>query len=160
VEYPATGDTRPAPVYRPSHTLAVPSANLDLVRSIYAQWKHGDFSLVDRESLCRDTFEPDFEWHTRDDLPDAGVRRGYEGSVRLRDEWVETFDDMHVDLDELIDAGDQVIAVTRLCGCLRGTGHELDVQETQVWKMRDGRATEVRAYLTRSEALKAAGLEE
>jgi ketosteroid isomerase-like protein len=136
------------------------SENLDLVRSIYADWERGDFSLVDRESEWRDVFEPDFEWHTRDDLPDAGVRKGYEGTVRLRDEWVEAFDDMHVDLDELIDAGDHVIAVTRLCGCLRGSGHELDVQETQVWKMRHGRATEVRAYLTRSEALKAVGLEE
>jgi len=136
------------------------SANLDLVRSIYADWKHGDFSLVDRESEWRDVFEPDFEWHTRDDLPDAGVRKGYEGTVRLRDEWVEAFDDMHVDLDELIDAGDHVIAITRLCGCLRGSGRELDVQETQVWKLRDGRVTEVRAYLTRSAALEAVGLSE
>src|SRR6202035_769640 len=135
------------------------SANVDLVRSIYADWQHGDFSLVDRESEWRDIFEPDFAWHTRDNLPDAGVRKGYEGSVRLRDEWVEAFDDMHVDLDELIDAGDDVIAVARLCGCVRGSGHELDVQETQVWNMRDGRVTEVRAYLTRAEALKAVGLE-
>ena len=135
------------------------SEKLDLVRSLYADWERGDFSLVDRASEWGDVFEPDFEWHTRDDLPDAGVRKGYEGTVRLRDEWVEAFDDMHVDLDELIDAGDRVIAVTRLCGSLRGSGHELDVQETQVWKMRDGRATEVRAYLTRSEALEAVGLE-
>jgi ketosteroid isomerase-like protein len=134
--------------------------NLDLVRSIYADWERGDFGLIDRESGgWRDVFEPDFEWHTREDLPDAGVRKGYEGATRLRAEWVEAFDDMHVDLDELIDAGDYVVAVTRLCGCVRGSAHELDVQETQVRKMRDGRATEVRAYPTRSEALKAVGLE-
>jgi ketosteroid isomerase-like protein len=135
------------------------SENLDLVRSIYADWDHGDFSLVDRESEWREIFEPDFEWHTRDDLPDAGVRKGHEGAARLRDEWVEAFDDMHVELDELIDAGDDVIAVTRLCGRLRGSGHQLDIQETQVWHAQDGRVTEVRAYLTRSEALRAAGLE-
>jgi ketosteroid isomerase-like protein len=129
------------------------------VRSIYAQWKHGDFGLVDRESQWRDSFELDFESHTRDDLPRAGVPQGYEGSVRLRDLRVETFDNMHVDLDELIDAGDHVIGVRRLCGGLRGACHELDGQETQVWKIRDGRATEVRAYLTRSEALKAVRLE-
>jgi ketosteroid isomerase-like protein len=135
------------------------SENLDLVRSLYADWDRGDFSLVDRESEWRETFAPDFEWHTRDDLPDAGVRKGYEGAGRLRDEWVEAFDGMHVELDELIDAGDDVIAVARLCGRLRGSGHQLDVQETQVWHTRDGRVTEVRAYLTRSEALKAVGLE-
>jgi ketosteroid isomerase-like protein len=86
------------------------SENLDLVRSLYADWDQGDFSLVDRESEWRETFAPDFEWHTRDDLPDAGVRKGYEGAGRLRDEWVEAFDGMHVELDELIDAGDDVIA--------------------------------------------------
>jgi len=138
----------------------VSQENGAIVRSIYVDWQRGDFSLMDRESEWRDVFEPDFEWHTRADLPDAGVRKRYEGIVRLRDEWVDAFDDMHIDLGELIDAGDHVVAVTRLCGCLRGSGHELDVEETQVWRMRGGRATEVRAYLTRSEALNAVGLAE
>jgi len=136
------------------------SENLDLVRSLYAPLERGDFSLMDRESEWHQVFAPDFEWHTRDDLPDAGVRKGYEGTVRLRDEWVQNFDEMHIEVDELIGAGDIVIAVARLCGCLRGSGHELDVEETQVWRMRSGRASEVRAYLTRSEALKAVGLAE
>jgi ketosteroid isomerase-like protein len=136
------------------------SESLALVRSLYADLERGDFSLMDRESQWREVFHPDFEWHTRDDLPDAGVRKGYEGIVRLRDEWVQNFDDMHIEVDELMGARDNVIAVARLCGCLRGSGHELDVEETQVWRMRDGRATEVRAYRTRSEALKVVGLEE
>jgi ketosteroid isomerase-like protein len=136
------------------------SENLDLVRSIYTTWERGDFSLMDREPEWHDVFAPDFEWHTRGDLPDAGVRTGYEGAVRLRDEWVQNFDDMHIEVDELIGAGDNVIAIGRLCGCLRGSGHELDIEETQVWRLRDARATEVRAYLTRSEALKAVGLAE
>jgi ketosteroid isomerase-like protein len=136
------------------------SENLDLVRSLYAPLERGDFSLMDREPEWHDVFAPDFEWHTRDDLPDAGVRKGYDGIVRLRDEWVQNFDEMHIEVDELIGAGDIVIAVARLCGCLRGSGHELDVEETQVWRMRGGRASEVRAYLTRSEALKAVGLAE
>lgn len=130
------------------------SPNVALVLAAY-EWGNRK-----RELELDEVFAADFEWHTRDDLPDVGVRKGQEGVRRLRAEWVEAFDDFHVELDELIDAGDSVIAVTRLCGSLRGSGHQLDVQETQVWKMRDGRATEVRAYLTKSDALKAVRVQE
>ena len=133
--------------------------NVEIVRSIYAKTERGDFSFLDREPELRGFFVSDCEWHTREDLPDAGIRRGYEGLVRLRAEWADAFDDFHFALDELIDAGDHVVAVARLCGCLRGSGHPVEVEETQVWKMREGRASEVRAYLTRTEALKAVGLE-
>jgi ketosteroid isomerase-like protein len=127
--------------------------NVEIVLAAY------EWGSQRRELNLNDVLEQDFEWHTRRDLPDAGVRKGGEGVARLREEWVEAFEDFHVDVDEVIDAGDHVVAVTRLCGCLRGSGHELDLEETQVWTMRDGKAVEVRAYLTRSEALKAVGLE-
>src|SRR5712691_5174757 len=120
--------------------------NVEIVQAAY------DWGSQRRELNLNEVLEPDFEWHTREDLPDAGVRKGIEGVERLRAEWVEAFDDFHVAVDELIEAGDHVIAVTRLCGCLRGSGQELSVQEAQVWKMREGKAAEVRAYLTRSEA--------
>ena len=136
------------------------SQNLELVRSLYAKTERGDFAFVDREAELRGFYAPEFEWHTRDDLPDAGVRRGYEGVARLRAEWAEAFDDLRLALDELIDAGDHVVAVARVRGCLRGSDHQVEVQETQVWKLRDGRAVEVRAYRTRSQALEAVGLGE
>ena len=107
-----------------------------------------------------DVIHPDFEWHTRQDLPDAGARKGYEGVARLRAEWVEAFEDFRIDVEDWIDGGDRVVTVSRLRGRIRGTGHEVDVPETQVWQIRDGKAAEVRAYLTRAEALKAVGLEE
>jgi ketosteroid isomerase-like protein len=128
--------------------------NLDLVLAAY------EWGSQRRELNLNEVFERDFEWHTRRDLPDAGVRKGREGVARLREEWIEAFEDFHVDVDEVIDAGDRVVAVTRLCGCLRGSSQELDLQETQVWTMRGGKAVEVRAYLTRLEALKAVGLEQ
>ena len=135
-------------------------ANVEIVRSLYAKTERGDFSFLDREPELRDFYAPDFEWHTRDDLPDAGIRRGYEGLARLGAEWIEAFEDFHVDLDELIDAGDRVVAVTRLCGRPRDGSQDLELHETQVWRLREGKAVEVRAYLTLAEALKAVELEE
>jgi ketosteroid isomerase-like protein len=127
-------------------------ANLELVRAAY-EWGNGR-----RELDLDDVLDPAFEWHTRVDLADAGVRRGHEGATRLRAEWVEAFEDFHIEIDELIDAGDFVIAVSRLCGRPRDGTRELSLPETQVWKLRAGKAVEVRAYLTRDEALKAVRL--
>jgi ketosteroid isomerase-like protein len=125
---------------------------LELVRAAY-EWGNRK-----RELDLADVLHPDFEWHTRVDLPDAGARKGHEGVTRLRAEWVDAFEDFHVELDELIDAGDCVIAVSRLCGRPREGSHELEVHESQVWKLREGKALAVRAYLTRAEALEAVGL--
>jgi ketosteroid isomerase-like protein len=138
----------------------VSQENVEIVRSIYSKTERGDYRFIDDESELCALFAPNFEWHTREDLPDAGVRKGYDGLARLNKEWAEAFDDLRLDLDELIDAGDQVVAVARICGCLRGSGHQVEVEESQVWRMTDSRAVEVRAYLTRSEALKAVGLQE
>src|SRR3954452_23993319 len=129
--------------------------NVEIVRSLYAKTERGDFAFLGREQDLAAVFAPSFEWHTRQDLPDAGIRTGYQGLARLGAEWTEAFEDFHLDVDELLDARDYVVAAARICGSLRGSGHQVEVEETQVWKMRDGRATEVRAYLTRSEALKA-----
>jgi ketosteroid isomerase-like protein len=130
---------------------AMSQENVDLVR---AGWE--EFNRTGHSPLW--LFDPEIEWHTRVNLPDAGSRKGHEGILRLGAEWMEAFEDFHVELDELIDAGHCVIVVLRLCGRPRGGSHEIDVRETQVWKLTDGKAVEVHAYLTRAEALEAVGL--
>jgi ketosteroid isomerase-like protein len=127
-------------------------ATVELVRAAY-EWGNRK-----RELDLADVLHPNFAWHTRVDLPDAGTRNGREGVMRLRAEWVDALDDFHVELDEVIDAGDRVIAVSRLCGRPRERSHELEVHESQVWKLREGKALEVRAYLTRAETLEAVAL--
>ena len=105
-------------------------------------------------------FAPDCAWHTREDLPDAGARRGHDGLVVLASEWFGAFDDFRLDIEKLIDAGDSVVVVTRLRGRVKSSRGEVDLPETQLCKMRDGKIVEVRAYRTKAEALSAAGLRE
>jgi ketosteroid isomerase-like protein len=107
-----------------------------------------------------DAFVADCEWHTRADLPDAGIRRGHDGLVKLASEWFGAFDHFRLDIEELLDAGDSVVVVTRLRGQVRSSRGEVDLPETQVCKMRDGKIAVVRAYRTKAEALKAVGLAE
>jgi len=70
------------------------------------------------------------------------------------------FDDVRLSVEELIDAGDRVVVVLRLHGRVRGSTQEVEMSETHVLTMRDGKVTEIHEYQTKAEALKAVGLEE
>jgi ketosteroid isomerase-like protein len=104
---------------------------------------------------------PEVEWHTAEDLPDSGTHRGVNGIAKLFSDWAESFENFQADIEEIIDGGDEaVIVVARLHGRLKGSSEEVVLPETHVWKLRDGKAFEVREYRTRAEALEAAGLRE
>jgi ketosteroid isomerase-like protein len=60
--------------------------------------------------------------------------------------------------DEFIEAGDRVVVLMRLHARSR-LGSELEQRVAGVWTMRDGKATAVRYYMDRDEALADAGLD-
>ena len=124
-------------------------ANVEIVRAAY-ETGEPDFDFL----------HPDVKWHTRADLPDSTTYHGHDGVTKLASEWFELFDDLRFDPEEFIDAGgDVVIAVLRLRGRIRGSGKEVNMPETHVWTMLDGRGVDCREYPTKAEALKAVGLE-
>jgi uncharacterized protein len=127
--------------------------NVEVVRAAYRSFNR-------THELDLDAFHPNIEWQTRDDLPDSGTHRGYAGVTQHVSSWVEAFEGLRVDPEELIDADDLVVAVVRLHGRVRDSGHDVEMEETHVWRLLDGKATEVREYQTRAEALKAVGLSE
>ncbi|HEY4426855.1 MAG TPA: nuclear transport factor 2 family protein [Solirubrobacteraceae bacterium] len=126
-------------------------ANVELVRAAYAH-----FNRTHAPKL--DMLAADFQWHAREDYPDASTHVGHAGLEGLIAKWNASFDDLRVEADELIDAGDHVVVRARICGQIRGTAQKVELPEVQVWKLRDGKGIEVRAYLTTAEALQAVGL--
>ncbi len=105
-----------------------------------------------------DAFHPDIVWHTREDLPDSRIYREHDGMAKLFYEWVGSFDDFRLDVKDTMDAGENVIAVLRLSGRIKGSDREVEMDETHVCKMLDGKMLEVHEYPTLDEALKAMGL--
>jgi ketosteroid isomerase-like protein len=127
--------------------------NVERVRASY--------EFVDREHAPDfDLLHPDIQWHTRADLPDTGTHRGHDAVAKFFSEWFGAFDDFNVDIEELIDAGDRVVMVLHLHGRVRGGSREVDMTETHVLTMREGKVTEIHEYATKAEALKAVGLAE
>jgi ketosteroid isomerase-like protein len=104
--------------------------------------------------------DPAVEWDQTQQPPDAEVVRGIDAVQRSTRRWFGTFEDCTRDLEELIDAGDEVIAVVRVRGKGRGSGARIEGRVAQVWTFRNGKVVRYRDFRDKAEALKAAGLKE
>jgi ketosteroid isomerase-like protein len=89
-----------------------------------------------------------------------GVYRGHEGLRSIFGDWHETYGEIEYDYDELIDAGERVVSVVTRHARGRASGVEVERPFALVWTLREGRIVQVVWFLTRNEALEAAGLEE
>jgi ketosteroid isomerase-like protein len=74
--------------------------------------------------------------------------------------WQSTFDELSVTVEEMIDAGDQVVHSAHWRGRGRGSGIKVDARYHEVYALRDGKIIRVDEYTERAEALEAAGLSE
>src|SRR2546421_6865968 len=90
-----------------------------------------------------------------------GVRFvGLEGLRALWLDWLEPWESYRVEVEDVIDAGDDAVVLVRDFGRRAGMTAEVSVVGGAVWTLRDGRVARVAFYLNRTEALKAVGLEE
>ena len=127
--------------------------NVEIVRRGYEHFNRSgeiDFSVLDPEivyDLSRRTFDP-------------LVFRGHEG-VReflrlIREQWGSR----RIEPQELIDAGDNVVASVRLVGVGRQSGAETTANTAHVWTCREGKIVRLTVFQTMEEALEAVGLRE
>jgi len=121
------------------------------------------FPAYDRSGLdgLTEFWHPDINWRAAEGaLDDVGLM---EGPDALRDylrQWEETFENGRMEAEELIDAGDQVVALVRGIGRMKDSDAEIDLRYAIVFTIRDGKIATGREYFTREEAFKAAGLSE
>jgi ketosteroid isomerase-like protein len=129
--------------------------NVELVSRAFAAWLRGDDRWLD-------AIDPEIEWdfsaYPLPDLPEHG--EGRENFARLLAEFRASWVHYENAAKELIDAGDEVVAVLHETIRARGSDVPLERDVAIVWTMREGRAVRYRAYRTREEALEAAGLRE
>jgi hypothetical protein len=85
---------------------------------------------------------------------------GVEGFRQLWLDWLEPWAAYHSQIEELIDAGDRVVALVRDRGRRADVDAEVELISGSAWDIRDGKIAGVVFYGDRSEALEAAGLPE
>ena len=94
-------------------------------------------------------------------VDDRGPIEGKDAMRAYMQDWIDTFDDFKTEAVELIDAGDdKVVAVLRASGRAKLSGIEAEITYAVVYTIRDGKIARGREYMTREQALEAAGLRE
>jgi ketosteroid isomerase-like protein len=132
----------------------MPQSHLDVIRRWWAGFnEHGMPSL----DLC----DEEIEITNPVDFPVRGSYHGHEGVRQWRDDAFDVFDDLAVDVEEVIDVGDGETGVTflRLRATASYTRIGIDEPWAAVWTIRGGKLLRAHGYTSKREALEAAGLE-
>jgi ketosteroid isomerase-like protein len=105
-----------------------------------------------------DAIDPGVEWVIDPIGLLAGTYRGHEGVKMFLARIEEGFDQVRFEIDNLIDAGDSVVALgrTRMHG--RGSGVTVEQPIGWVLRVRESRIVRSQVYFRPSEALQAVGL--
>jgi ketosteroid isomerase-like protein len=88
------------------------------------------------------------------------VYRGHDGFRKWLADSFESFEELRIEWTEYRDLGDRVIAFGHIHARGRESGLELDSPTGWVFTVRGGKVVKGEGFLTRAEALEAAGLSE
>jgi ketosteroid isomerase-like protein len=106
-------------------------------------------------------YDPEIEVDLRgEERVDARVYYGLEGVQEFFRDLHASFREMKVEVEEWIDAGDQVIAMVRSYGRGKRSRVPVEMLEAHLWTVHDGLLLRLQVFATRAEALAAAGLSE
>jgi ketosteroid isomerase-like protein len=116
-------------------------------------WRRGesDMSLLDPEVAYEDATLPDHVGETY---------RGHEGVARATERWLEPYERLTIELEQIVGADDRLVSIHRVRGRARYTGIEAEGPVAYLWTFRDGKVIHFRSYRDPEEALEAAGLQE
>ena len=90
----------------------------------------------------------------------AGSFRGQDEMRRFFEDQTAPFEFFDAEPEQILDVGDQVVALLRVQGRPSGSSAEINVRVGHLWTVRDGTAVSLRSFPERKDALEAAGLSE
>jgi len=129
------------------------SANLDLVRSIYADWERGDFSRAEWA-------HPQIEYVVPDG-PEPGTWTGIPEMAKAFRDQLRAWEDFRVEGTGFRELDDEhVLALVRFRASGKTSGVEADQESAELFHVRDGSVTRLVAYWDRERALADLGLKE
>jgi ketosteroid isomerase-like protein len=130
--------------------------NIEIVRRGYEAYNRGDL-----DDMVAD-HAPTFEYVASRVVPGSrGLYRGPEGWEGMGLGWLRNeFESPRVEIRELTEAGDRVVAGLTVRGRGKQSGVEVSWDLWHVWIVRDRKIVHGQGFTDRDDALKAAGLSE
>jgi ketosteroid isomerase-like protein len=113
-------------------------SNVDIIRGAYDAFGRGDIEAV----LA--VLDESIEWYAPDELPDGGTYRGPRGVAQFFGSLPAHYEELRVEPDRFLDAGDQVIVEGHHRGTINGAAFEVGF--AHVWTAQNGKATRFREY--------------
>jgi len=128
--------------------------NAAIVRSVYAAF-NGLTQSGGINSYVETHFHSDCEYRP---VEEVGTIRGHRALTSWVERWLEAWDEAWDEIIEVIASGSMIVAAIRVHGRGRKSRMEISQRLFDVHELRDGKVVRIREYLTREQALEAAGL--
>jgi ketosteroid isomerase-like protein len=129
--------------------------NVEIVRSLYEHF--AATHTVDPRRLA-----PDVIWDMSnfESWPERRLYKGPDGVKEFISAWMEPWDVLENQLEDLHDAGDEVVAIVHVTGSASMSGASVEMRVGHIWALTDGTVVRATLYSDSSKALEAAGLSE
>jgi limonene-1,2-epoxide hydrolase len=108
--------------------------------------------------VFRELTHPEVEWAPVEE--NHTVSHGLTGAMRIRNGWLDPWAEHHIGIEELIDAGEDVVAVLHLTARGAASGAEVDLHLYGHFKVKDAKIIYLYEHEDRKKALEAAGVAE
>jgi ketosteroid isomerase-like protein len=118
--------------------------NVAVIKGIYDAFGAGDVAGV------LGAMSPDIVWHEAENFPYAD-RNPYVGPQAVAEgvfgRCIGEWDGFNVQMTDLIDGGDRVVALGRYGGAYKTSGGAMNPQAAHVWTLKDGKAVAFQQYI-------------
>src|SRR3954454_18851303 len=94
--------------------------NLEAARRVVALFNARDFEAI------KEVADPAYEWHTAREMPEPAVYRGLDAVKAFGYEFIEQWEEYRLEVERLVDRGDQVLVMCRVQARGKGSGVPVD----------------------------------
>jgi ketosteroid isomerase-like protein len=132
--------------------------NVETIREMFAMVNEG--GVTEATNALGHLLAPDFGLEEAAESPDSASYTGRDAFIANMAKLEESFEELRLEPLEVVDLGEKIVVVVSMSGRGRGSSAPVEMTFAQLWSLRDGKAVSLRDFVTKAEALEAAGLGE